>query len=768
VRVKLLCEFTDTWLEGLISIMVTRLDSREKVTGEASYTGDIFLPDLLYGKILRSPLPHAKIVSIDTEPALKLSGVQAALSHKDLRDFDTLLGNYIIDRPVLARDRVRYSGEPVAVVAAEKEFIAEEALHLIEVEYEDLPPVLSLEDAIAPHATLVHEELGTYKVRAARPVPGTNFLHVTGYDVGNVDAAFREPGVVIVEDEFRFPMIYHYALEPHTSVARADSDGITIWTSTQSPFSVRDTLARIFKLPVNRVRVITPYVGGGFGSKSQTSSLEPLSVALALKTGRPVKISYSVTEAMLTTRRLGMYCRIRTGARPDGTLVGRECDIYLDNGAYAMIGPTITDKAANRVLGPYRFPNLKVKAQAAYTNTVPAGSFRAVGAPQAVWAGESQIDILAARLGLDPLEFRKRNLLRRGEVPRPGMRPMDADLSQLLDRAAASMRWGERSTKPNRAMGMAMAMSDPGAAPPSIALARFNSDGSLTVLVGSTEIGQGSRTILSQIAAAELGVPLEMVYVAQADTLNGPFDPRTSSSRTTTVTGTAVQEAVRDVKNQLLSMTSRVWKKDLYSLRWSEGKIGDGTRWIAAADVVREVFGGEGGEVIGKGIVIPGQGMDDQGYRPLFYESGVGMVEVEVDPDTGAIRVLRYVGAADIGKAINLAQCLGQEEGAVMQGIGHTFFEEMRYEDGQLVNGTLADYRVPNFLDLPEEQEAIFIENLDGPGPGGAKGMGEGGIIPVAAAVGNALAGATGVRFRDLPLKPDLVWESVVIVKRIA
>jgi CO/xanthine dehydrogenase Mo-binding subunit len=670
------------------------------------------------------------------------------------------MGTYINDRPVLAVDKVRYTGEPVAVVAAEKEFIAEEALHLIEVEYEDLTPVSDLDSAKALQAPLVHEHLGSYRTRAAKPLPGTNILHVAGFEVGDIDAAFQDPDVVIVEDEFSFPMIFHYSLEPHTSIARTDSDGVTIWTSTQSPFSVRDVLARIFRLPQNRVRVITPYVGGGFGSKSQTSSIEPLAVALAFKTGQPVKISYSVNEAMLTSRRLGMSCRIRTGAKRDGTLVARECEMYLDNGAYAMIGPTIADKAANRVVGPYRFPNLKVRAHAVYTNTAPAGSFRAVGAPQAVWAGESQMDILAKKLGLDPLEFRRRNVLRRGEAPRPGMKPLDGDLGMMLDRAAEAIRWNERATKPYRAKGMAIALSDPGAAPPSVALARYNCDGSLTVLVGSAEIGQGARTVLSQVAANELAIPIEKVYVAPPDTLHGPFDPRTSSSRTTVVTGTAVQMAVRDVKNQLLSMASRLWETDVASLRWSDGNICEAARIVPASEVVRQIFGGEGGEVIGQGVVIPGVGIDAGGQRPLFYESGVGMVEIELDPDTGAVKVLQYVGAADIGKAINLAQCHGQEEGAVMQGIGHTFFEEMRYEEGQLVNGTLADYRVPNFLDLPEQQKTIFIENGDGPGPEGAKGMGEGGIIPVAAAIGNALARANGIRVRDLPLKPDRVWES--------
>jgi CO/xanthine dehydrogenase Mo-binding subunit len=738
-------------------VMIPRLDALEKVTGRAIYTRDIVLPDLLYGKILRSSVPHARILSIDVQRAVKLPGVRTVLTYGDLKHLDAQLGTSIKDQPLLAFGTVRYAGEAVAAIAAETEVIAEEALGLINVAYEDLPAVTDIESAMSRDATLVHPGLKDYSIGGAKPVPDTNILHVAGFDVGDVDAAIRNADVV-VENEFRFPMIYHYAVEPHCAIARFNAEEIIVWSSTQSPFTIRDSVARIFRVPVNRVRVVVPYVGGGFGSKSQSYPLEPLTVALSRETGRPVKTSYSVTEAMLTTRRLGMYCRIRTAANRDGTLVARDCAMYLDNGAYAMIAPTITEKAANRVIGPYRFPNLRVKAHALYTNTVPAGSFRAVGAPQAVWAGESQIDILAEKLKIDPLEFRKLNVLRRGESPRPGMSPLDADLRAMIDRAANVIEWKKSADRPNQAKGMAIALSDPGAAPPSIALARFNGDGSLTILSGSTEIGQGSKTVLSQIAAAEMEIPLEKVFVAPTDTLSGPFDPRTSSSRTTTVAGSAVQEAVRDVKRQLLEMAAEAWGKDAGSLQWSQGKIGDGGRWVPGEEVIGHTFGRDGGEVIGKGVIIPGKGIDKGSGRPMFYESCLGMAEVEVDGETGQIKILRYIGVSDIGKAINLAQCEGQEEGALMQGIGHTLFEEMVYVDGTLINNSLVDYRVPNFLDLPQEEHSIFIENEDGPGPGGAKGMGEGGIIPVAAAIENAVSKITGVRITDLPLRPDRVW----------
>lgn len=743
-----------------MDIPIPRLDSLEKVSGRAIYAGDMSLPDLLYGKILRSAVPHAKIASIDVGRARNLPGVKAVLTFDDVKHLDARLGTYVKDQPLLAFEKIRYSGEPIAAVAAETELMAEQAIALIDVRYEDLPPVVGVESALAPQAVLVHEGLKDYEVRGAKPVAGTNIVHVGGFEVGDVDAAFRLSDVS-VENEFRFPMVYHYSLEPHAAIARYDVEGITIWSATQSPFSLRDTVARIFRLPVNRVRVIVPYVGGGFGSKSQSYALEPMAAALSLKTGRPVKIKYSVTEAMQTTRRLAMHCRIRTAAKRDGTLVARDCVLHMDNGAYAMIGPSIADKAANRVIGPYRYPNLRVKVYAVYTNTTPAGSFRAVGAPQAVWAGESQMDVLAEKLNLDPLEFRRRNILRRGESPRPGMRALDGDLKEMLDKAAKAIGWEKASPAPNRAKGMAMALSDPGAAPPSIALARFNYDGSLTILTGSAEIGQGSRTVLSQIAAAEMAIPLEKVLVVPTDTLTGPFDPRTSSSRTTIVNGSAVCEAVRDVKRQLLAMAAKVWQDKSKPLRWSEGKISDGLRSVPPEDVVRQIFR-EGGEVIGQGVMIPGSGIDEGSARPMFYESCVGMTEVEVDPDTGQIKILKYVGASDIGKAINLAQCEGREEGAVVQGIGHTLFEQMVYDNGVLLNDSLVDYRVPNFLDVPQEQETLFIENLDGPGPGGAKGMGEGGIIPVAAAIGNALTKITGVRVRELPLTPERVWQAAI------
>src|SRR6476646_1810 len=299
---------------------VPRLDSVEKVTGRAIYTGDIVLADLLFGKFLRSSVAHAKIVSINVEEARRLPGVRAVLTYEDVKDLDARLGSYVKEQPLLACDKVRYAGEPIAAVAADVEAIAEEALSLIKIEYEELPAVIGVEAAMATNAPLVHENLKDYQLGAAKPVAGTNFVHVAGFDVGDVEAAIKQADVV-ADDEFRFPMIYHYALETHVAIGKFDSEGVTVWSSSQSPFTIRDTVARIFQLPVNRVRVIVPFVGGGFGSKSQRYALEPIAVALSWKSGRPVKIRYSISKSMLTTRRLGMYCRIRTAARRDGTVV---------------------------------------------------------------------------------------------------------------------------------------------------------------------------------------------------------------------------------------------------------------------------------------------------------------------------------------------------------------------------------------------------------------------------------------------------------------
>ncbi len=739
----------------IVGASVPRVDGLEKVTGQATYTGDIVLPGMLHGKILRSPHPHAKIRAIDPRPAERLPGVVAVLTREDLKEIDPYYGHIIRDRPPLAIEKVRFVGEPVVAVAAEDEATAEEALSLISVEYDELPAALDVASAMAHGAPLLHETPGAI-VGSAKPVRGTNICHRDQMKWGDIERGFAAADLVL-EDTFTFPSVYHYALEPHTVLAQWERDALTVWASAQHPFLVRAELARIFRLPLARVQLVIPFVGGGFGSKSYTK-IEPLVAALALKAQRPVRVAQSVFESFHTTRRHAVTCQIKTGAKRDGTLTAKACEIYLDTGAYADNGPQVANQAAHRVIGPYRIPHVRIDAYAVYTNSVPAGSFRSIGAPQSIWACESHIDMLADRLGIDPLEMRLKNLFKPGEEVRAGMKPLDGDISVGLRKTAELLGVGLERPEADKGVGIACGVMNAGAFPVSIAIVRLHADGSATLLTGTTEIGQGSRTVLSQIAAEELVLPLSLVTAVRPDTAVAPFDRSTGASRSTTLMGLAVQRAARDVRGQLLEIGAKLFSvpPDMVELR--DGRLVSQGRQVSYADAIAAHFGLPGGELIGRGYVRPPGGKPT---LPVFWEIGIGGADVEVDRETGQITLRRYISAADVGKVINPRECEGQDEGAAMMGIGHTLFEAIHYEDGQIVNPNLIDYRVPLFTDLPEEFLAILVENEDGPGPYGAKGMGEGGIVSVAPAVANAFYRATGVRIRDLPLTPERVWRAL-------
>jgi CO/xanthine dehydrogenase Mo-binding subunit len=696
--------------------------------------------------------------AIDPRPAEAVPGVVAVLTRDDLKDLDPHYGPVVHDRPLLALDVARYAGEPVAAVAAEDAATAERAARLVRVDYEPLPAALDAAAALAAGAPRLHE--GPYRGGderiAVRATLERNICHHERVVRGDVERALAAADLV-VEDTFTFPMVYHYALEPHTVLAHWDRAGLTVWASAQHPFLVRGELARIFRLPLARVRMIIPYLGGGFGSKSYTK-IEPLVAALARKAGRPVRVAQSVSESMHTTRRHSVTCRITTGVRRDGTLVAKACTLHLDTGAYADNGPQVASRAANRVIGPYRIPHLRIDAYAVYTNSVPAGSFRAIGAPQSIWACESQMDVIAERLRLDPLALRLKNLLRRGERIRKGLKPLDADLAVGLRRTARALGWPRRAARPGRGVGLACGVTNAGAFPVSIALVRLHADGSATVLAGSTEIGQGVRTVLSQIAAEALALPLSRVGVAPGDTDAMPFDRSTGASRSTTLMGLAVQRAAHEVRAQLVAIAARLLGAPARAIVLRDGTLRAGRKAMGYAEAISRHFGLPGGELIGRGTVRPPGGTP---VNPVFWEVGIGGAEVTVDRETGRLSVRRYVTAADVGTAINPRETEAQDEGAAMMGLGHTLLEAIRYEDGQILNASLIDYRVPLFTDLPDAFVALLVENADGPGPWGAKGMGEGGIVGVAPAVANALAHATGVRVRDLPLTPERVWRAL-------
>jgi len=745
-----------------IGISVPRVDGIEKVTGAAKFTGDLAIPGMLEAKVLRSPVPHAVIESIDISKAQSRPGVVAILTRDDLTDIDPYYGNCLRDRAVVATDKVRFAGEPVAVAAAEDGLQAEEALSLIDVQYRELPCVADIDAALAEGAPLLHEQQSGagefHEVAGVGENFGGNICHREHFVKGDPDRAFAD-AEEIVEETFTFPMVFQYAMEPHSAIARVSAGGITLWSSSAHPFLVRSELAHMFGLPHAKVEVNVPFVGGAYGSKSYFK-IEPLAVAIARKTGgRAVRLLQSVEEAMLTTRRHSARIRIKTGVKRDGTLVARETEVLMDTGAYADNGPRVAKRAISRMIGPYKLAHCKVDVLALYTNTVPAGSMRSIGGPQTIWALESHIDSIAARLRMDPLEYRRRQLLDRGEVLKPGSTPMDADLRVGVEVAVEPLSGRSSRRTARNGVGLAVGVSDSEAMPVSVALVRLLADGSVVLLAGTTEVGQGARTILCQIVAQELSVPVASVTMRETETRTTPFDRSTGASRSTTVMGSAVKAAALDLRRQLIEAAVEIFKANAGTIALSNGQAVAGDKQMSYGQIVSAFFGMPGGELIGRGYMRPDGTLGKS--LPLFWETGMGSAEIAVDEETGAIRVERYVTVADVGRALNPLQAEGQDEGAAIQGLGNTLFEALEYENGQPLNASLVDYRVPRFTDLPPIFTSALVENSDGPGPYGAKGMGESGIVSVAPAVGNALFNATGVRICDLPLTPERVWRAL-------
>ena len=717
-----------------------RVDGVDKVTGRAKYTGDLEIPGMLYGHVLRSHHPHALIEDIDTSAAESLPGVAGVLTGRDVADVDP----HYAGRPLIALERARYAGEPVAVVVAEDPLTAEQAAAAVNVVYREIPSAVGLDEALAPDAPLVHEDRSG---------------NICGHEQvrrGDAEEGFAQSDHVF-EHHFTFPMIYHYTMEPHGVIADYREDGITLWSSAQHPFLVQADLARIFGFPASKVSLNVPYLGGGFGGKSY-AKIEPLVVAASRKVGRPVRVCLSVPEAMLTVRRHSAKIRLKTGVKQDGTLMAREAEIYLDTGAYMDNGPQVAGRAATRILGPYNIPHIHTDAYAVYTHSGGAGSFRSIGGPQSIFAGESQMNMIAAALGMDPAELRLKNLLKRGEVLRPGLRPLDVNLAGTLKRLVTASRWKKRTGKAGAPVGLACGMTNAGGQPITVAMVRLQADGAATIMAGSTEMGQGVRTVLSQFVGEELQLPLERIRMSGADTAITPYDRSTGSSRSTTLMGRAVQAAARDIKRQLLKIGAGVYGVKPKEIRLMDGALVCGEARLSFAEVLEKRFGAAAGELIGTGTVGP-EIIND--VLPVVWEVGMGAVELDVDRETGAISVADYLSVADVGKAINPVQCEGQEEGAAMMGIGHTLFEQMVYEGGQLINSTLVDYRIPSFSDMPRGFHTVLVENGDGLGPYGSRGMGEGGIFSVAPAITGALAHATGAQICDLPLTPERVWRSL-------
>ncbi len=765
---------------------VRRLDYETKVTGRALYLADMQVPSMCHGKILRSPLPHARIKKIDTSRALKVAGVLAIITRDDIlheEGIEPYYGPVFKDQTLVAVDKVRHVGDPVAAVAALSVDAAEEALRLIDVDYEELPAVLNVQDALTPGASLVHDsvripESGFADLAEIKPVEGTNICTHFKLNRGDIEKGFAESDRVF-EDVFTLPATQHSFLETHACIASVEPGGrITVWATTQNPFVVRTQLSNIFKVPVSKVRVIVPYLGGGYGGKVYPK-VEPITVALALKAKRPVRVVLSREEVFYTITKHAAVIRMKTGVKNDGTLMARECEVHLDTGAYAEIGPRVAKKSGYTAAGPYRIPNLKIDSYSVYTNKPPAGAFRGFGVSQSAWAVESQMDIIAAALKMDPLELRLRNGYEEGDkfVTEETLRGVG--LKPCLDEVARSIGWGKKeefksstvqepvlsqskgSSQNTVKRGKGIACMIKATITPSISCAviKLNEDSSLAIYAGTVEMGQGSETTLAQIAGKELGIPLKQIQVLGVDTDVVPYDLTTSSSRSTFHMGKAVQLAAQDILRQLKQTVVQEYGVREDSISFVDGKIRLPETVLDYADVMFKRFGMRGGTLVGDGQVKTAVKNEfGEKSTSAFWFYAAGAAEVEVDTETGKIKLLKYASAVDVGKAINPLGCRQQLTGAAITGIGQAMFEEIAYDNGQLINPNLVDYVLPALGDMPGEIDPISVELPDRNGPFGAKGIGESALIPVAPAIANAVYDAVSVRIKDLPIKAEKIY----------
>jgi CO/xanthine dehydrogenase Mo-binding subunit len=750
---------------SVVGRSVRRRDLVEKVLGTALYTVDITMPGMLHAKIVRSDRAHAEILGIDSDKALALPDVVAVVTASDLEKLFPRFGHIISDHFILATGKVRYFGEPVAIVLAETRPAAADAADLIEVSYDELPTVMSAAEALADGAPLVHEtdyaatadasfkELTESEGGEEKAPELTNVAHEVNIGWGDVDAAFADAHL-IVEGTTRYPMLYAYAMEPYNAVASYSDDGLTVISTAQHPFMVRDDLARIFDLPLARVRVTAPYLGGGYGSKSYTK-VEPLVAVASWAVGRPVKLTLTVDEAIYTTRVDDALVDVRSAFDADGRILAREFDITMDSGAYADNSPLVLAKSVNRCFGPYRVPAVRVRGRSVYTNTSPASSYRGFGAPQGNLAGETNMDQAADKLGISRADIRRRNLVRFGEEILPGNRGIDADLLADLEMVVESLERGRRDT-PYYGIGFGAAASDAGAYPISTAQVRVETDGSVIVLSGSTEMGQGSKSLLAQIAAEEFGIDMRKVSVVQSDTAGSAYERTTGASRTTTLAGLALQRACAEARQKLRTMAAELWDCSPDEVADAPGAVrGPDGQSLDFGSVVRKWFGGSAGEVTGVGLVRR-EGVTKE--MPPFWETGMVGIAVEVDPDTGYVTVDQLVTCADVGFAINPQAVEAQDLGAATQGLGAALFEELVYDGPQLANANVVDYRVPRAGDLARRIDLMIAERRDGIGPYGAKGAGEGQLNPIGGAVASAIAQAVGRWPTRLPLTPERVW----------
>jgi putative selenate reductase molybdopterin-binding subunit len=762
----------ETTLHRTVHTSAPKVDGVNLVTGRAKYTDDFSPPGLLHAKILTSPHAHARIVRIDASRARALPGVHAVLTYQDVAPIRHTTAGQSYPEPspydrLILDQKVRFIGDRVAVAAADTPELAEHALTLIDVEYEVLPAVFEPEAAMQPGAPVIHDETDATGIYAA----SHNIAAHAQISMGDVAQGFREADLVI-ENIYRTQRAKHCALETHGSLGYLDESGrVVLISSTQVPFHTRRQLAYILEMPMSRIRVIKPRMGGGFGNK-QGLFLEDLAAVLALRTRRPVKLIFTRPEEFV-----GGYCRhpqvirLKTGVLRDGTLIAQDMRVVGNTGAYGDHAATVQECTGRKVLPLYRVPHRRFEYNAVYTNLPVSGAFRGYGAIQGFFAVESQLDELAARLGMDPLELRRKNRIRQGDTDLVAAALGDREarvihscgLGECIERGAAAIGWSAKRGRPGdgvvkRGIGMACAMQGSGIAGVDwgSATIKLNEDGTFTLYVGVTDLGTGSDTVLTQIAAETLGVAVADVHIIASDTDLTPFDVGAYASSTTYVSGGAVQKAAEQVRQALLQLAATMLDAAPDALTYVPTEDEQTASYVSAPDgrqaslpeIAAYAF-----DVAYQQISATASNMSHTSPPPFTAQ----FAEVEVDTETGQVRVLKLVTAVDCGVAINPTLAEGQVEGAVTQGLGYALFEEMVFdEQGRLFNPNFADYKLFNALDMPV-LETILIETHEPTGPYGAKSVAEVPINCPAPAVANAVYDAVGVRITELPITAEKV-----------
>ncbi|MCZ6562766.1 MAG: xanthine dehydrogenase family protein molybdopterin-binding subunit [Deltaproteobacteria bacterium] len=759
---------------SVVGQSVYRRDAAQKVTGQILHVGNIEMPGLLHVAVLRSPYPHARITRIEKSRAEALNGVAAVITGADITAMsgvDPYFGPAFCDQPILAIDRVLHVGDMVVAVAAEDRRRAEDALQLIEVDYEPLPAVLDVLEAAKPGSPVVHEELRPAGAFAdlAHVIAGekSNICYHFKLRTGNVQKAFAEADHIF-EDTFSSPPAQHMPMEPHVTLVYMDeNEKINVWTATQTPSFVRTQLAATFGIPMNRVRVRVPYLGGGYGSKLY-AKLEPLVTLLALTTRRPVRYALTREEEFQTITKHGVLVKIKTAVK-DGAISARRCEVYFDTGAFAEIGPRIVHKSGYTSAGPYRIPNVWIDSYCVYTNKPPAGAFRGFGVPQVIWAYDSQMDTIARALSVDPVDFRMRHALDEGEPFATGTQVRSFGLKESIRQAAQAIEWSKaRPPKSGtRLRGKGIAAGVKAVLTPSIsgAIVIMNADGSVNVLSSTVEMGQGSETMMAQIVAEELGISFDQVRIVQPDTDITPYDTISAGSRSTYHMGNAVRMAAGKIKAELFSAVAAKLEVHTEDLIARDGRIsvrGTEEKGMTISQAFLAKFGSLGTTITGEAICQPTAApMDPETGQSEkcteYWFPSASAAEVDVDTETGQVSVVKFLSVGDVGTAINPKHCEQQLLGSATTHLSLTLFEEMIFEEGQLLNGSLLDYQIASMKDLPETFEPIVVEVPHESGPFGAKGVGETGTLTVSAAIANAIEDAVGVRIRDLPITPEKI-----------